>query len=161
MAPESAPARVAVVPYAPALRAAFAALNREWIERHFVMEPADHAVLDDPEGAILAPGGAIFFVLEDGVPRGTCALIAHAPGVFELAKMAVTPAARGRGYAKLLMDAALAHARATDAHTVELVSSRSLAPALALYRQYGFVEVPLGAAEEYVRADIKMALALR
>ncbi|HEU4699028.1 MAG TPA: GNAT family N-acetyltransferase [Gemmatimonadales bacterium] len=153
--------RIEVVPYAPAYRAAFAALNREWIERHFVMEPADHAVLDDPEGAILAPGGAIFFVLEDGVPLGTCALIVHAPGVLELAKMAVAPAARGRGYAKLLMAAALAHARASGAQTVELVSSRSLAPALALYRQYGFVEVPLGPAEEYARADIKMALALR
>jgi GNAT superfamily N-acetyltransferase len=152
--------RVEVVGWNPAFREAFAALNREWIERYFVMEPADHAVLGEPERHIIAPGGAIFFVLEDGVPRGTCALIPHGPGILELAKMAVAPAAQGRGHAKRLMETAIAHARASGARRAELVSSRRLTPALALYRQFGFTEVPLGSVEEFARADIKMVLDL-
>jgi GNAT superfamily N-acetyltransferase len=158
--PAGAGPRVEVVDWDPVYRAAFAALNREWIERHFAMEPADHVVLGDPEGTILAAGGAIFFVLEDDAPRGTCALIPHGAGTLELAKMAVAPAAQGRGYAKRLMEAALAHARASGARRVELVSSRRLAPALALYRRFGFAEVPLGPDEEFARADIKLVLEL-
>ena len=41
-----------------------------------------------------APGGEVFFAVEDGVVLGTCAAIPHAPGVLELAKFAVVPAAQ-------------------------------------------------------------------
>jgi hypothetical protein len=48
-----------IVPYRDAHASAFRALNREWIEQHFTMEPQDWAVLDDPREQILARGGAI------------------------------------------------------------------------------------------------------
>jgi ribosomal protein S18 acetylase RimI-like enzyme len=131
---------VEVVEYRPALRDAFVRLNRQWIEQYFVIEPRDEAVFADVEGRILAPGGAIFFVLADGVPLGTCAMQVESPGVYQLAKMAVDPAARGRGYGDLLMDAAIAWARARGARRVELLSNTTLAPAIALYRKHGFVE---------------------
>jgi ribosomal protein S18 acetylase RimI-like enzyme len=149
-----------VVTWRAQYRGAFERLNREWIETWFAVEPTDLAVFRDPEAAIVRPGGEIFFVVDDGGVQGTCALMPHAPGVLELAKMAVDRAARGRGYGELLMRAALAHARRAWARMVMLVSNTRLAPAIALYRKCGFVEVPIEPGIEYTRADIQMELEL-
>jgi ribosomal protein S18 acetylase RimI-like enzyme len=54
------------------------------------------------------------------------------------------------------MDGAITYARDSGARILELVSNRRLETAIALYRNYGFVEVPLGDTEEYSRADIRM-----
>jgi len=72
----------------------------------------------------------------------------------------VTPRAQGRGVGRRLCAALVELARARGAHRVELVSHRSLAPALALYRSLGFREVPLGSVA-YKRANIRMELPLR
>jgi ribosomal protein S18 acetylase RimI-like enzyme len=108
----------------------------------------------------VAPGGEIFFVVDDGAVHGTCALVPHGPGVFELAKMAVSPAARGRGYGEMLMRAAIAHARGAGARRLILVSNTRLVPAIRLYRKYGFRDVPLDPGVEYARADIQLELDL-
>lgn len=161
---------ISIVPYDPARpehRAAFRDLNLAWIEKHFTVEPADLHQLDDPEGHILAGGGQILMAELDGSEPvgagtvvGTCALIAEPGGVFELAKMAVDESVRGRGIGRRLAEAAIAEARARGAPMIELVSNRSLAPALALYRALGFAEAPM-APSEYARADIRMVLAFR
>lgn len=154
---------VRVVAYDPSRddhRAAFRALNLAWIERHFAVEPIDLQQLDDPEGHVLAPGGAILIAESDEGVLGTCALVAEPDGAFELAKMAVHEAARGRGVGRLLGEAAVALARARGASRIELLSNTALGPAIALYRALGFVAVPLPATE-YARADIKMVLSLR
>jgi putative acetyltransferase len=165
MPAEGAPgAEPRVVAWEPArsarLAEAFEALNRAWIERHFVVEAADRAVFADPEGTIRAPGGEILFVLEDERIVGTCALILHAPGTFELAKMAVDPSAQGRGHADRLMIAALDWARAHGAERVMLVTNSALTPALRLYAKHGFRRVAVDPANEYARADVQMELAL-
>jgi GNAT superfamily N-acetyltransferase len=150
---------IRVVPYEPAYRASFRDLNLEWITAHFEVEEEDRRVLDDPEGEILAPGGAILIALEGGRPIGTGALIRTGPQEFELAKMAVTAHARGRGVGRALCQALIALARDRGAHRLELMSQTTLAPALQLYRSLGFVEVPLGPVP-YKRANIRMALEL-
>jgi hypothetical protein len=63
-----------VVTYRDEYREHFEALNREWIERWFHLEPRDLAALGDPRGTYLAGGGEVFFVLADLEVRGTCAL---------------------------------------------------------------------------------------
>ena len=149
-----------IVPYRPEHRAAFAALNRAWIERYFVMEPEDRRLLDDPEGSILAPGGAIFCAVEDdGAVVGTAGLLPAGPGVFELVKMAVAPAAQGRGLGRRLLLHALDAAGALGARRVFLLSSSVLTPALHLYRSAGFVDEPVDV-HEYARGDVQMGLAL-
>jgi putative acetyltransferase len=55
MPPNRADVRIA--DYHPRWRADFARLNTEWLERWFVVEPVDRAVLSDPETHILAGGG--------------------------------------------------------------------------------------------------------
>ncbi len=148
-----------VVPYTPAYRAAFRELNLEWIAAHFEVEAEDRRVLDDPDGEILAPGGAILFALEGDTPVGTGALIRTAPHEFELAKMAVTKRARGRGIGRALCVALVALARERGAHRIELLSQTTLVAAVNLYRSLGFVEAPLGPVP-YKRSNIRMALRL-
>lgn len=150
---------VVIVPYIPRHRAAFRDLNLAWISRWFKVEEADRRVLEDPEGEILDRGGHILVAEVGAEPVGVCALIREPAGVFELAKMAVDESARRLGVGQALGRAAIALARSVGAKEIELVSNRSLAPALALYRKLGFVEAPL-ASTEYERADIRMVLSL-
>jgi ribosomal protein S18 acetylase RimI-like enzyme len=151
---------IRLVPYAPTHRAAFRDLNLEWITAHFEIEDEDLRVLNDPEGQILAPGGAILLALDDDTPVGTGALIPTGPHEFELVKMAVTERARGRGIGRALCVALVALAHERGAHQVELHSQTALAPALSLYRSLGFEEVPLGTTL-YKRANIHMVRRLR
>lgn len=149
-----------VVTYRDEYREHFEALNREWIERLFQMEPRDRAALGDPRGTYLEGGGEVFFVLADGEVRGTCALRRTGPDSFELGKMAVHPDARGRGYGGLLLRAAIEAARARGARRLTLFSNLSLAPALALYRKHGFSVTRMGPHPEYARTDVEMELDL-
>lgn len=148
-----------VTTFDPLYKSAFVDLNREWIERYFRIEPMDLAQLEDP-GAILRAGGEIFFVVEDGSAVGTCAMIPHGPGEFELAKMAVDTSARGRGYGDVLMKEALAWARGRGAARVVLLSNTILEPAIALYNKHGFRTSRLGPHPDYERCNIEMRLEL-
>jgi len=149
-----------VVTWRAEYREDFERLNREWIETYFAVEASDLAVFRDPEAAIVRPGGEIFFVLDQEGVRGTCALLPHQAGVLELAKMAVSPAAQGKGYGELLMRAAIAYARERGVRRLMLVSNTRLGPAIALYRKCGFREVPMEPGIEYARADTQMELDL-
>ena len=150
---------VHVVDYEPRHRHAFRTLNLEWIEQYFVLEDIDRKMLDDPEETILRDGGCIFIAEEGGEYVGTCALIRMDDGIFELAKMAVAPAAHGKGIGTMLGQAAVDRARSLGATRVELLSNSKLGPALHVYRKLGFVNAPLGPSE-YQRADVKMVLEL-
>lgn len=145
-----------VATYRPEWREAFERLNREWIETWFVLEEADLDTFRDPEHKILAAGGQIFFVVEDGRVYGTCAVLRHSADVHEIAKMAVAPSARGRGYGDLLMEAAIAYSRGAGARRMVIVSNTRLAPAIRLYQKHGFVRVPLSDGGRYARADIQL-----
>lgn len=149
-----------IVGWRPELRIEFERLNREWIEQYFVVEQEDLKVFEDPAGQIVAPGGEVFFLLDEGGVQGTCAVIRHDAETFELAKMAVAPAARGRGYGDRLVEAAIAFVQGAGARRLMLVSNTRLAPALTLYRKHGFRDVPLDPANGYTRADIQLELRL-
>lgn len=149
-----------IVGWRPELRIEFERLNREWIEQYFVVEQEDLKVFEDPAGQIVAPGGEVFFLLDEGGVQGTCAVIRHDAETFELAKMAVAPAARGRGYGDRLVEAAIAFVQGAGARRLMLVSNTRLAPALTLYRKHGFRDVPLDPANGYSRADIQLELRL-
>ena len=76
---------------------AFRKLNEEWIARYFSLEEHDHVQLRDPEDSILRPGGQIIMAVAGEERIGCCALIFVRPGVFEVAKMAVSERYRGHG----------------------------------------------------------------
>jgi putative acetyltransferase len=147
---------VTVVSYREEFRAAFEQLNREWIEQYFVLEEADREVFRDPVSKVLAPGGQIFFVLEDDLVQGTCAVLRHGSDECEIAKMAVAAAARGRGFGDLLMQAAIDFAERIGARRIIIVSNTVLEPAIRLYQKHGFVRVPLSSDGRYRRANIRL-----
>ncbi|MFD5432742.1 GNAT family N-acetyltransferase [Kitasatospora sp. NPDC127067] len=143
---------------------AFRTLNEEWISQLFTLEEKDRAVLGDPFGRIVGPGGDVLLAREpeSGTVVGCVALLAYPDAVFELAKMAVTPAARGRGIGRLLVAAAIDRARALGGARLFLGTNSKLATAVHLYEDAGFVRITrdrLPVADYYARADILMELA--
>jgi GNAT superfamily N-acetyltransferase len=150
-----------VVTFDPEFLPAFAELNRQWIETYFSLEPMDLAQLEDPYESVLRPGGEIFFLLESGAPVGTVAMIPHGPGCYELAKMAVSPAFRAKGYGSVLIEAAVGWARQKGAEKIILLSNTVLKPAISLYEKHGFQTVRLGDHPDYKRCNIEMELRLR
>ncbi|MGH7510197.1 MAG: GNAT family N-acetyltransferase [Gemmatimonadales bacterium] len=145
-----------IVPYREEFRSAFERLNREWIETYFELEDADREVLGNPQRAIRERGGEVFFVLEGGQVLGTCAVLRHHADEYEIAKMAVSPSARGRGLGDLLMEASVAYAVRSGARRLVIVSNTVLEPAIRLYLKHGFVQVPLAADGRYRRANIRL-----
>ncbi|HLY80310.1 MAG TPA: GNAT family N-acetyltransferase [Caulobacteraceae bacterium] len=139
---------------------AFKALNVAWISHYFAIEPKDLEVLDDPLGKVIGPGGHILMAIEDGEAIGCVALIAMTDGGFEVAKMAVTEAHKGRGIGRDLMAACIERARSVGAPRLYLETNSGLAPALGLYRSFGFQEVQPAEPSPYARADVMMELRL-
>lgn len=146
--------------YVPGDAPVFSALNMEWLTTFFQAEAKDAATLSDPEGQILAPGGQIFLADLSEKAVGCVALLAMGDGSYEVAKMAVTPKAQGRGVGRRLLQAAIGWARAQGAKRLYLESNHVLAPALHLYESVGFRHLPPEevAASPYARADVFMEL---
>lgn len=154
---ENARRDLRVVPFEPSLREHFYRLNAEWLGRYFYIEPIDREVLSNPEEAILATGGAVFFALVGEEVAGTCALLQESPGVYELTKMAVTERRQGLGIGRRLLEAAIAEFRRRGGRQLFLESSSRLQPALRLYESMGFEMQPnIRPGSHYQRADVYM-----
>lgn len=144
-----------IIAFRPGDGPVFKVLNEEWLNKYFTVEPADTVMLGDPQAEIIDRGGSIFFIRLQGSIVGTAALIKLDDTAFELAKMAVTASAQGRGLGKRLLEHAIAYAEREGARKLVLYTSRKLLPALHLYHRHGFVEVPLDHSG-YERAEVKM-----
>ena len=136
----------------------FEKLNRDWIEKHFWMEPVDFQVLQHPEDHIIGKGGSILMAQCENEIAGTVALKFVDAGVYEFTKMAVDEKFRGKKIGLALADAAIQRARQNGAHKIILYSNTMLEPAIALYRKIGFKEIPVDG--PYKRSNIKMELVL-
>ena len=119
---------------------AFRDINAQWIDAMYRLEQTDRDVLDHPRARIIDPGGAILFVEADGVGLiGTCALQKTGEGAFELTKMGVLEAARGRYAGEFLLRAVIARAQQMGARTLYLLSNKKSGVAIRLYEKLGFV----------------------
>lgn len=147
---------IAVHDWRPEWRADFERLNLDWLERYFSVEPIDRRVLGDPQAHIVDPGGHIFFALDGERVVGTGALLRESDGVYELSKMAVEPAAQGRGVGRRIVQAAIDRFVALEGRTLFLESNRKLAPAIHLYEAMGFLDRGLKPDSHYARSDIYM-----
>ncbi len=132
-----------IVPYRPDHAAAWIALNEYWIrDGGYAIEAKDRLVLDDPDGSILSKGGVIFIAERQGEAVGCCSLMRMPDGGYEVGKMAVASSAQGLGLGRILLDACEAHARAAAAPRLYLETNTSQSHAIALYRRFGFVDLP-------------------
>lgn len=137
----------------------FVSLNEEWITKYFKIEESDRIQLHRLQENILDVGGEVFFIIEDGQAVATCAMVPHG-GKFELAKMAVRPDQRGKGYGDVLMQTAIDWSRKRGLKEIFLLSNTVLEPAIALYKKHGFKTVNLGPHPDYERCNIEMHLDL-
>ena len=151
---------IKVVDYAPKYREAFKSLNVEWISKYWELEAPDFKALDDPEGYILNQSGVILIALDKGEPIGCCALIKQTDDTFELAKMAVSPKAQGKGVGLLLGKSIVERAKLMGLKRLYLESNSVLKPAVSLYEKIGFKHIK-GASSPYARCDVQMELKLK
>lgn len=116
----------------------FKALNYAWIEKYFEIEPLDREVLENPESAILAKGGAIYFARFRDEIVGACALTPVGEQVIELGKMAVREDCQGLGIGKLLLQHCINKARGAEYREMVLYSNTALVKAINMYINAGF-----------------------
>lgn len=133
----------------------FVRLNEQWISEYFSIEEADRKLSADPF-KIVTDGGHIISLVEDDRVIGVCALFKDDGNGYQLARMAVEPSERGKGYGNVLIRTALELARESGASRVYLLSNTVLAPAIALYRKYGFSTLTEGPHPVYARCNIVM-----
>ncbi len=138
----------------------FGRLIYEWLEKSYGVEEHDHEVLDHPRRSVIEPGGEVFFAVKDEVAIGTVAMIPYGENSLELAKMAVAPESRGHGVGDKLMLACIEFARSRGAARVILESNTKQEAAISLYRKFGFKEISLDPNSHFVRANIRMELAI-
>jgi len=86
------------------------------------------------ENGVLLGGAGIY--PSPGLPADTC----------ELVKMYLSPAARGKGIGKMLINKALAFAKDTGYHKVYLETMPELRKAVSVYEKFGFkyLDGPMG-----------------
>ena len=149
---------VAIVGYDDRYAEAFARLNREWLERYFWVDDSDRKYIDHPRESIVDEGGEIFFAVVGSEVVGTCAAMWRDSGTVELAKLAVTERAQGRGIGRRLTEVVIEWARAAGARRVVLASSTKLSVALRLYERLGFAHMTLAGEPWYPEADVYMEL---
>ncbi len=129
-----------ILDYTEQLAPEFARINTEWIKAMYVLEPHDREVLANPGKHIIAPGGAILFASLPGLGVvGTVALMPSGEGAFELTKMGVLEAARGRKVGEALLIAATARAQAMQVQLLYLLTNRKSAAAIHLYEKLGWL----------------------
>jgi putative acetyltransferase len=162
---EKPPAGVSAITireFEPGDEASFRALNEEWIERYFRIEPKEAVILADPQATILAEGGKIFFAVAEGRCVGCCALRRMSHTEYEVAKMAVTPAFQGAGIGRRLLRAVVEAGVALAAQRLYLETNHRLTPAIHLYESMGFRHLPPEriTPSQYERADVFMELLL-
>ena len=88
------------------------------------------------------PDGRLYIALENGDVLGCVGLRRLDAENCELKRMYVRPAYRGRGLSRLLLERVLADARQIGYRAMLLDTLPQLKAAIALYRKYGFQEIP-------------------
>jgi putative acetyltransferase len=150
---------IEIVPYSDEYAAVFKVLNLEWLDKYNLTESHDLMILNNPKGTIIDTGGVIYLAKSGEEIIGSAALINEGHGIFELAKMAVAPASRGKGISKLLIEKCIDAAKERKAKKIILFSNSQLQTAISLYKKYGFKHVDVTDAP-FLTADIKMELSL-
>lgn len=149
---------IKIVPFENTHAAAFKQLNLEWLEAYGLFEPADLQYLDKPLSNIIEQGGRILMAITDNGVIGTCAIIIETSNTAELAKLAVSPDAQGKGVGRMLAKESIKEARKMGLKKIFLVSNKKLNRAIQLYESFGFKHMPIPKDTIYKTADIYMEL---
>ena len=150
------PSRVTIRRNDPIALPRFAALNAEWIEDLHYLEESDKLMVAHPE-IYTQNGNHVFSAHIDGEVAGACALKRHENGRYELTKMAVDTAFRGKGVGQEIMTAVETYAKdVLGLDYLFLLSNTKNAAALRLYARNGWTVNHEGPHPVYDRANIGM-----
>lgn len=147
--------KIEIINFAEGLEEPIKTLNYEWLEKYFKIEESDIRSLSNPKEEIIDKGGFIFYAKLNDDIVGTCSLLKKNDTTFEIGKMAVSENAQGHRIGTLLLEHCLNFAKDHQIKTLILYSNTQLAPAIHLYRKYGFYEIEMEKGL-YERANIKM-----
>jgi len=154
------PENIEIINYQARFKQNLYDLTVEWLETYLYLEDEDYLFLNDPEGTVTEKGGFIFFAKAGNELIGTVSLIRKSEKVFELAKLAVTEKAKGRGIGSMLMDKCVETAKENGIETIVLYTNHILIPAIKLYEKFGFQKVP-AKENKYLEGDVYMELTLK
>ncbi|MCQ2374949.1 MAG: GNAT family N-acetyltransferase [Salinivirgaceae bacterium] len=144
----------------PKFQPDFERLNRQWIEKYFVVEQHDIDVLTNPQQHIIDLGGHILVAKINNEVVGCVALMFRpADGEYELTKLAVSPNCQNQGLGKKLINSIINYARNKGISRIVLETNSSLHAANHLYQTMGFSKVQ-GFVPSYNRADLKYEMEL-
>lgn len=160
MSPDTPP-EMSVRDFSDDLAQAFYEINAAWISQMFVLETNDITLLENPRELILDKGGAVLFAATPDLGVvGTCAIMRMKDGWFELTKMGVLEAARGRKVGEFLLAATIERAKAMGvADRLYLLTNKKCGPAIHLYEKLGFAhdpEIMQLFGSRYERCDVAM-----
>jgi GNAT superfamily N-acetyltransferase len=93
-------------------------------------------------GKYAPPTGELLLARVDSEAGGCVALRALDSATLEMKRLYVRPATRGKGVGKLLVEAAITSARQLGYAELRLDTLETMLSAQALYRSFGFVEIP-------------------
>ncbi len=162
------PPSLEIVPFSDALAADFERINTEWITAMYTLEATDRDVLGNPRARIIDRGGDILFARAGDLGIvGACALMPSGDGAFELTKMGVLAAARGRKVGEFLLAGVIARARKMAAsgtlRELYLLTNTKSEAAIHLYEKLGFThsaDIMARFGSRYERCNVAMAFAL-
>lgn len=161
---KQAEAGLSIRDYSEELAPAFYDINGEWISSMFTLEHNDIEILSKPTELIIDRGGVILFVEAQGLGLvGTCALIRIDEGVYELTKMGVKDAARGRKAGEFLLRKTLERASEMAIEKLYLLTNAKCAAAIHLYEKVGFchdVQIMRDYGARYERCNVAMSFAV-
>ena len=162
------PPSLEIVPFSDALAADFERINTEWIMAMYTLEATDRDVLGNPRARIIDRGGDILFARAGDLGIvGACALMPSGDGAFELTKMGVLAAARGRKVGEFLLAGVIARARKMAAsgtlRELYLLTNTKSEAAIHLYEKLGFThsaDIMARFGSRYERCNVAMAFAV-
>ena len=91
---------------------------------------------------LIVEGVSFFLLRADGVPAGCGGIQLYDTAYGELKRMYVRPQFRGRGFAKLVLNRLVDHARTHGADLLRLETGIHQAEAIGLYERMGFYPIP-------------------
>jgi ribosomal protein S18 acetylase RimI-like enzyme len=124
------------------------AIARSLIEEYAAALPIDLSFQDFQEelarfpGEYSPPSGAVLLAYVGKEPAGVVALRRHGPSGCEMKRLYVLPRFRGRGVGRALSKKVIRKAADLGYATMRLDTLASMDAAIALYRAFGFHEIP-------------------
>lgn len=86
--------------------------------------------------------GGLFLAISNGKPVGVAGVRRFADKACEVKRMFVQPASRGLGIGKLLLTVCIEKAKSLRYELIKLDTADFMKPAIKLYTDHGFVEIP-------------------